>query len=464
VLLWPFLILTAVFGACVGSFLNVVIYRIPAGLSVLNPLWSFCPRCKHQLASHDNVPVLGWLWLRGRCRYCKAPISMQYPMIEAITAVLFALMFFAFYTAPFRDDFAAIGLVETWPVLLVYLFLLAGLIASTVIDAKLFIIPLEIPYAVALVALMALPLTLIWLPAAEAVCPGANGPWFGAGIGGTAGLIVSVALLYFRILPRSFADEPPPPPEVKPSTSKPQGKPAEPPKPPVWQRLLPVILLLLGIALLAMSFWTPMSGLLALIAFVILWWAVIPLSLLDEDRSESDEVDEYLAHPAPRREVSKELLFVAIPSVGAIIGYWVLTLPAFASIQPIAPVRVFGGALLGFLTGAALVWFTRILGTLGFGKEAMGLGDVHLMAAIGAVLGPLPTVIAFFLAPFFGLVYALLDKGLTAVIHRRRTPIPYGPHLAGAAVVVMLFWPLIARGLETYLNLEPGTLVPYETR
>jgi leader peptidase (prepilin peptidase)/N-methyltransferase len=85
-------VLVFVFGSAVGSFLNVVIYRIPAGLSLLNPP-SRCPKCKTRLKPYDNVPVLGWLWLKGRCRYCRAPISPRYPLIEAFTGALFLATF-----------------------------------------------------------------------------------------------------------------------------------------------------------------------------------------------------------------------------------------------------------------------------------------------------------------------------------------------------------------------------------
>jgi leader peptidase (prepilin peptidase) / N-methyltransferase len=83
------------FGICIGSFLNVVIYRIPAGLSLLFPP-SRCPKCLHRLSKHDNVPVFGWLWLRGRCRYCKTRIPVRYPLVEAATGLLFLLVFWAF--------------------------------------------------------------------------------------------------------------------------------------------------------------------------------------------------------------------------------------------------------------------------------------------------------------------------------------------------------------------------------
>jgi leader peptidase (prepilin peptidase)/N-methyltransferase len=79
------------FGACWGSFLNVCIYRIPAELSVIKPR-SRCPECMTNLAWRDNIPIFGWLLLRGKCRYCKEPISARYPSIELLTAVLFTLV------------------------------------------------------------------------------------------------------------------------------------------------------------------------------------------------------------------------------------------------------------------------------------------------------------------------------------------------------------------------------------
>ena len=84
-----------ILGASVGSFLNVVIYRVPAGLSLLYPP-SRCPKCLHQLRAYENVPVLGWLWLKGRCGHCRSPISARYPLVEATTGVLFLLIFWTF--------------------------------------------------------------------------------------------------------------------------------------------------------------------------------------------------------------------------------------------------------------------------------------------------------------------------------------------------------------------------------
>ncbi|MCA9049263.1 MAG: prepilin peptidase [Planctomycetaceae bacterium] len=80
-------------GACFGSFLNVVIYRLPAGMSLGRPK-SRCPRCETPLAARDNIPVLGWLLLKGKCRYCQLPIAVRYPVIETVCGGIFlALMF-----------------------------------------------------------------------------------------------------------------------------------------------------------------------------------------------------------------------------------------------------------------------------------------------------------------------------------------------------------------------------------
>jgi leader peptidase (prepilin peptidase)/N-methyltransferase len=81
-----------VFGACIGSFLNVVIYRLPAKISLIYPP-SRCPKCEHKLGATENVPILGWLWLKGRCRWCKTSISWRYPLIELVTGWLFVLVF-----------------------------------------------------------------------------------------------------------------------------------------------------------------------------------------------------------------------------------------------------------------------------------------------------------------------------------------------------------------------------------
>lgn len=114
-----------VLGLCIGSFLNVVIYRLPAGESIVTGR-SHCPACKRDLAWYDLIPVLSYLLLGARCRYCHANIAVRYPLVESLTGALFLLIYIHF--GP--------GLV-----LLKYLFLVALLIAVTFIDIDHFIIP-----------------------------------------------------------------------------------------------------------------------------------------------------------------------------------------------------------------------------------------------------------------------------------------------------------------------------------
>ena len=90
----PYLIIF-ILGAAVGSFVNVVVYRLPEGLSLLYPP-SRCPKCENRLKPYDNVPVFGWLWLLGRCRSCKLPISFRYPLVEFTTGCLFISVFARF--------------------------------------------------------------------------------------------------------------------------------------------------------------------------------------------------------------------------------------------------------------------------------------------------------------------------------------------------------------------------------
>jgi leader peptidase (prepilin peptidase)/N-methyltransferase len=123
----PFVAVSAfVFGLCFGSFLNVCIYRLPRELSVSNPPRSFCPHCEKQIASYDNIPVLSWLILGGRCRSCKAAISPRYLAIEVLTGVLFLACYLQF------------GLTLAGLKYCVFAFLLLGLIFT---DAETKLLP-----------------------------------------------------------------------------------------------------------------------------------------------------------------------------------------------------------------------------------------------------------------------------------------------------------------------------------
>jgi leader peptidase (prepilin peptidase)/N-methyltransferase len=164
-------ILAAVLGAVVGSFLNVVVYRLPRGESLLAP-GSHCTSCAAPIKPYDNVPVLAWIWLRGRCRACGAPISPRYPLVEAATSALCL----AVVLARFSLAHTLLGLV-----------LVLVLVPVTLIDLDHHIIPnrITLPSAVAALALGA---SLNWSGEPERLLAGAA----------AGGFLLLAALVYPR--------------------------------------------------------------------------------------------------------------------------------------------------------------------------------------------------------------------------------------------------------------------------
>ncbi len=143
-------------GACIGSFLNVVAYRMPLGMSIV---WkpSHCPRCQHTIRARDNVPVLGWLWLRGKCRDCAEPISPRYAIVEAMMgAAFFVLAYVELFSGganlpggPILPWTGALDNVwnPLWPVIGVYAYhctLLSFLMCVALIDQDRRRVPLRL--------------------------------------------------------------------------------------------------------------------------------------------------------------------------------------------------------------------------------------------------------------------------------------------------------------------------------
>ena len=526
-------------GACVGSLINVLVYRLPLGLSVVTPP-SRCPACETKLSWRDNIPIFGWMVLRGRCRYCRSAISPEYPLVELFVALLFAAFFALWYIVPnsavwldvqwgaIKPEWARPDVFfgwprDTWPIFIVLLALLGALVAMTIVDAKTFTIPLELPWFAAAVAVVfhvgyaayitynggRLPQTALGTQWAIPL-PGWNGRgmmnpdvsswWLGAAFGAAIGLVIANVLLAARLIPRSFADYdqweqrvraearalranapgvPAPMAEPRidaetPVVLEPVAAPASPAgdHSALWRGLKAVaVSAAVFAALAAAGAWlapvmnTPKwigllaGALLAPFAYAVaarLMEKSAAASATDatspqSSQGDGDELppDMWIRYPHARREVLKEVLFLAPAILLAFIGGWLFQ--SWLSSRPVAPalwIMVAGGVLQGYLVAGAIVWGVRILGTLGFGKEAMGLGDVHLLAAVGACVGWVDAALAFPLAAVVGLSWVFVS-----VVRSGGAPraMPFGPYLAAATVLVIVCKPLCERGLNWLL-------------
>jgi leader peptidase (prepilin peptidase)/N-methyltransferase len=189
-----FAVLGGVLGLLIGSFLNVVVYRVPAGMSVVAPA-SACPKCGGAIRGFDNVPVLSWLVLRGRCRDCREPISARYPLVELATGLLFVAVALRFWpvasgatTLPGGATDA--GLAARLLLLVAFLYLMAISVALALIDLDTHTLPNAITYPsyVVLAVLLAGVSALggDWMPFVRGL--------IGAAVLGVAYLVLAVAV------------------------------------------------------------------------------------------------------------------------------------------------------------------------------------------------------------------------------------------------------------------------------
>lgn len=374
-------------GACIGSFLNVIVWRVPRGESIVQPP-SHCPQCNTKLAWYDNIPVFGWLALKGKCRYCGVSISARYPIIEALCGLLFVLVYVVLYMFHLGPCPPGMGLVDAniqndWPIYLIDVTMLAGLLALSLIDAEHYFVPLEIAWFFGAVALVVHTITDV--PRGYGALNAS--PLLGAmSAGAGIGLLISLVLLRKNILAQSFAE----------------GAP-----------------------------------------------------LLEIDKKALAARGE--AEPEPftaaqvRTEIRKEMLFLMPPLLlGGLFLLLCWKVPPLASawdrVMAYHWVSGFFGSLWGGLMGAFVVWLSRIVFSYVLGREAMGLGDVHLMLAVGAAVGAVGATVAFFLAPFVGLIFALYK-----FISKQGREVAYVPYLSVATLVVVLFY------CPIFDYLAPGT-------
>jgi leader peptidase (prepilin peptidase) / N-methyltransferase len=387
------IIFIAATGACVGSFLNVVIWRLPRNESIAFPP-SHCPACGRAIRWYHNIPLLSWVMLKGRCRDCGVAISPRYLLIEAVTAAMLVGLYLCYYVWPVR---AGIGpFTITWPMYLAHATLLCGLLACTMIDIDIWQVPLELCWFVTGAGIL---IATIWPPGAT-LLPGVSQATAAACTGATLGLVIALILLRYRVILPSFLDA-----EYRPA--------------PAGQQVT-------------------VDG--------------------EQPNAPAVAITE-LCGVNPRIEVLRELLFL-LPVIAGAIGAALLVkhvsavgeawrgLWALAGGQAGIHLDGFFAAVFGYYIGAGMIWATRILGTLGFGKEAMGLGDVHILASAGAVAGWAVPVMAFFLAPIFGLLWALF-----LLARRGQKELPYGPWLSLGTAAALIGYDTILQYIDRYLAL-----------
>jgi leader peptidase (prepilin peptidase)/N-methyltransferase len=333
------------YGAVLGSFLTVCVHRFPqhervrdAWRSLIHPLSSYCDRCERRLPAKDNIPILGWLLLRGRCRFCKRSIPGKYPLIELANGVLFVLVYVMEVPlgrfAPITDSclscplgpanpanilgLSGVALVN-WRVVY-HLVLVEALLVASLIDWDLMIIP-----------------DSVTLP-----------PMF-------VGVLGAVLFGKFWLVPVWIQDA---------------------------------------------------SVLRSVLAFITGEWRAIGPTT---------------------------------PTPG-----WIIDHPHWHALSV---------SVAGWLVGGGVIWAIRLIGRAALKREAMGFGDVVLMAMVGSFLGWQPTVVAIFLGA--GLSIPLI---LSTRLFAWDREIPFGPFLSLGTLTTMLGWKWIWPRVEMYFSL--GVLLP----
>jgi leader peptidase (prepilin peptidase) / N-methyltransferase len=377
------LVCACILGTCAGSFLGVVVYRMPRGLSIVTPS-SRCGACGTRLSALENLPILGWLLLRGRCRHCGTPIPVSCLYMEAAVGAITGLVTWAALTFPvlqsrfittaalmWCDPSFALWLPQL--VALVPLLLVTWLlIAAVLIDWEHLIIPDELSkglqvLAIPLATLTGTSLIWPWSPQWWFRTWDVMGGWIGTpqtaawrlGLTWALGLgLLAASLLVAR---RVYGG-------LKESWEDRDHR---------------------AMAMGAWWFIGTTSLWIAATVALILYLGAGPLSA------------DY--HPG-------RLLCIALTQ-----------------------------AILGAITGWWLPWLVGLVGTIAFKRNAMGYGDVKLYCALGAFLGPVGTLAAFGLATVVGTV-----TGIPARLLGGGREMPFGPSLAIGAILAVILGPWLA--------------------
>lgn len=446
-------------GACCGSFLNVVVLRVPRtevpeDASLWRNFWlqlrgvshppSHCPRCNYELKWYDNVPIVGWLWLGGKCRNCRLPISPRYPIVELTTAVLFAGLYACFFLAgpawgpptPTVEATVALAPDVQGPQLM-----LGDESREALASAVQASLPTDVGERYEVV----------------------DAEYLGAGGGGIAGSRTTLAWLRSRafvaehwpmlvialvltwcllagslidaehyIIPRFFSYFPA---IVGITLHAIYDEPGAP---------LSVMAGPVGCA------WAIGGGVGLLVAIGLVWFGLLRRSF--ELGVPADVVDVTVepSRGETMREMVRELAFLALPFGLGLIAALLAIGPLAELFNGVAANRAISaglGALRGGLIGGGVIWVIRLFGSFIFGREAMGLGDVDLMFGVGCCIGAAPAGLAVFPAAVIGLVFAF-----GKLFSERWKEIPFGPYLAAASVLFLVTFNHVADYLRPALS------------
>lgn len=352
-------------GACLGSFANVCVWRLPRpGLSPAAPVRSLCPRCGFRLPWFDNIPCVSWFLLRGACRRCGGTISVRYTLVEVLTGVAVALLAARFLRIGAEEAAPAPGMFLYWTVLA------WGLIVAAFIDLELMILPDEIMIP----ALAVVPWAALYVPHGVGAGEDHLGHVLAARLHEALGSGLGVG-------PRGAA-------------------------------------LAAGIGGAA---------------------AAVVFGRIAQRRAEVQD---------PRPGPVCVLPFLALGAAyGALTGGLIASPATLAGF----PGPAFFAALAGAAFGAALIMVLRVLGRYAFAQEAMGFGDVKLMALLGAMTGVGGALWTLAIASLLGAAAGVARYAATGDRH-----LPFGPFLIGGALVTVFARAHLAGFLSWYAGWLAG--------
>lgn len=366
------LLLGLLFGAFIGSFLNVCVHRLPRNESVVQPP-SRCYACGARVRWYDNLPVLSYLVLRGRCRWCGSSYSPRYLLLEVLVAAVTGAV--VWWTCSPTGPLSPWLLQAGAPLWLAQaaagaalLCMAWFLVVATLIDLEHLIIPDELTKSFQLAA-----------PFLAILC--ATNAGFGWDAGGW---------LFARDIDGGLRVDP--------------------------GRFLT---------------WT-LGGVGATLAVL-----AVSLPLARHVYSTYCPVSERWREEDHRGFRAGVLWFIAATALGALALVALVWLGGRAPAGQLAAAQL-GQALLGSCAGWCSLYLVGLLGTIAFRKNAMGFGDVKFLAPIGAFLGPIGVLYAFFGAAVAGSIL-----GLPMYLLRRRRQIPFGPYLALGAVLALVWGPQV---------------------